>query len=75
MDKRKQTCLDAAQFVNRQYGSSVLSVEIKDQYFNLADVVTKPENKHLIENARKAYEKVGVPMKFVPMRGGTDGAQ
>lgn len=75
MDKRKQTCLDAAQFVNRQYGSSVLSVEIKDQYFNLADVVSKPENKHLIENARKAYEKVGVPMKFVPMRGGTDGAQ
>ncbi len=36
---------------------------------------TQAKNKHLIENARKAYEKVSVSMKFVPMRGGTDGAQ
>lgn len=75
MDKRKETCRAAAAFVNAQYGSEVVTIEIHDQYYNLSDVVTKPEHAHLIENARKAYEHIGVEMKCIPMRGGTDGSQ
>ena len=67
--------VDAAAYVNKQIGSEVLSVEIHDQYHNLADIVLKPEYAHLIENARTAYEKVGVAMTCIPMRGGTDGSQ
>ena len=41
----------------------------------MADVILKPENKHLIESARRAYKEVGVDMFYTAMRGGTDGAQ
>lgn len=75
VERRKQLMVDAAAYVNKQIGSEVLSVEIHDQYHNLADIVLKPEYAHLIENARTAYEKVGVEMTCIPMRGGTDGSQ
>lgn len=75
IEKRKQTMRDAAAFLNLQYGEEVLTVSDHDQYYNLADVITKPEYAHLIENARKAYASVGSEMKCIPMRGGTDGSQ
>ena len=53
----------------------VLSIDIHDQYRNMAEVITRPENALLIESARRAYEACGVTMRTVPMRGGTDGAQ
>jgi tripeptide aminopeptidase len=61
--------------VNAQFGTDVLSIEIHDQYRNLADVVCLPENAHLIENARSAYAAIGQEMTCIPMRGGTDGSQ
>ena len=33
-----------------------------------------PEHRHLIDNARAAYAKIGQEMTCIPMRGGTDGA-
>ncbi|MCH3947368.1 MAG: hypothetical protein LKE43_00820 [Olsenella sp.] len=58
-----------------QVGQPVLSIDIRDQYRNMAEVITRPENAHLIESARQAYAACGVTMRTVPMRGGTDGAQ
>jgi tripeptide aminopeptidase len=58
-----------------QVGQPVLSIDIRDQYRNMAEVITRPENAHLIESARRAYAACGVTMRTVPMRGGTDGAQ
>ena len=75
VEKRKKTMQDAVAFVNAQFGSEVLTVEIHDQYHNLADVVTKPEYAHLIDNAREAYAAIGEEMFCIPMRGGTDGSQ
>ena len=43
VERRKQLMVDAAAYVNKQIGSEVLSVEIHDQYHNLADIVLKPE--------------------------------
>ncbi|MGI6755113.1 MAG: peptidase T [Atopobiaceae bacterium] len=74
-EARKQLMSGAADFLNQRMGKEVVTVTIKDTYYNLADVVLKPENSHLIENARKAYEKIGQTMKCIPMRGGTDGSQ
>lgn len=75
VEKRKQTMRDAVAFVNAQFGSEVLTVDIRDQYHNLADVVTRPEYAHLIDNAREAYASIGQEMTCIPMRGGTDGSQ
>lgn len=75
MERRAQILRDAVQLVNAQFGTDVLSIEIHDQYRNLADVVCLPENAHLIENARSAYAAIGQEMTCIPMRGGTDGSQ
>lgn len=75
MERRAQILRDAVKLVNAQFGTDVLSIEIHDQYRNLADVVCLPENAHLIENARSAYAAIGQEMTCIPMRGGTDGSQ
>ena len=75
VEARKETMRRAVEFVNQTYGQEVLTIEIHDQYRNLADVVCKPEYRHLIDNAREAFASVGTEMECVPMRGGTDGSQ
>ena len=75
VEKRKQMMRDAVSYINYQFDSEVLTISVKDQYRNLADVITRPENEHLIENARIAYAAIGQEMTCIPMRGGTDGSQ
>ena len=75
VERREKIMRDAAALVNAQMGADVVSVEFKDQYRNLAEVICRPEYAHLIENARAAYAAVGQEMFCVPMRGGTDGSQ
>lgn len=75
VERREKIMRDAAALVNAQMGADVVSVEFKDQYRNLAEVICLPEYAHLIENARTAYAAVGQEMFCVPMRGGTDGSQ
>lgn len=75
VEARKQVMRTAAELVNRQYGREVIELDIRDQYHNLADVVTLPENAHLVTNARAAFEACGVEPFTTPMRGGTDGSQ
>ena len=65
----------AAQLINQQYARGAIEVDICDQYHNLAEIVTLPENAHLIANARVAFEACGVTPVTTPMRGGADGSQ
>jgi len=74
-EARKQLMVDAVALFNERMGRDVLSIDMHDQYRNLAEVVTLPQNAHLIERAREAYARVGYTMECVPMRGGTDGSQ
>jgi len=72
-EQRKQLFLDAAAFINGRYGEGTVSVSLKDSYYNMREVIM--ENFHLVENARKAYEDLGLPLlPPSPVRGGTDGA-
>ena len=75
VEARKDLMRAAAKLVNKQYGREVIEVSIRDQYHNLADVVTLPQNVHLVSNARSAFEQCGVRPFTTPMRGGTDGSQ
>lgn len=75
VERRKDLMRAAAALVNAQMGEGTLELAIHDQYHNLADVVCRPENAHLIDNARAAYAACGVEMTCIPMRGGTDGSQ
>lgn len=75
LEQRKEIMRKAVDMLNLRFGEDYLSIEIVDQYNNLADIVTKPEYSHLIDNARAAYATQGYDMKCIPMRGGTDGSQ
>lgn len=65
--------LSAAAFVNEEQGRDRVTVEIKQQYRNMAEVVADyPE---LIDEAKSAFADAGVEANVIPIRGGTDGAQ
>ncbi len=62
-----------AAFINAELGSERVTVEIKQQYRNMAEIVADyPE---LIELAKEAFTAAGVEPRVLPIRGGTDGAQ
>ena len=59
--------------VNLHYGAGTVTLTIKEQYRNMAEMVAP--HMHLIRNAEKAAEAVGVKADIHPIRGGTDGAR
>lgn len=65
----KQTC----DFINRKYNREIVSLELKDQYYNMKEKVEPVM--HIVETARKAIEMAGVEPDVIPIRGGTDGAR
>ena len=70
---RKQVLLDMAERLNAQYGQGTLTVELRDQYYNmLCQLEDKP---HITQIAKRAIEEACGFCTVVPIRGGTDGAQ
>ena len=70
---RKQVLLDMAERLNAQYGQGTLTVELRDQYYNmLCQLEDKP---HITQVAKRAIEEACGFCTVVPIRGGTDGAQ
>lgn len=59
--------------INKQYGEDIVSVVIKDQYFNMKEKIEPVI--HIVDIAQKAMEIADVKPIKKPIRGGTDGAQ
>ncbi len=64
------SCVDLLQ---KRYGEEVLTLTIKDQYFNMRKMVEP--HPQLIDKASRAMEMAGVKPLIKPIRGGTDGAR
>ena len=64
---------EIADAMNQKYGEGTVDLQIKEQYRNMAEKIRPCY--HLIENAKKACENVGIVPKIQPIRGGTDGAR
>ncbi len=62
-----------AAVLNRKYGEGVVTVELKDRYYNMREKIEPVM--HVVDIAFKAMEEAGVTPKVKPIRGGTDGAQ
>lgn len=71
-EKRKETMLRCAEFINTKWGEGTASVELRHQYYNMRKEVEP--HYHIIEKAVKAMEMNGIKPKIQPIRGGTDGA-
>ena len=72
-EQRKQNMLDWAEELNKKYGKGTITVELKDQYYNMREKVEPV--KYIIDIAFKAMEEAGVTPVIHAIRGGTDGAQ
>jgi len=72
-EQRKQVFADRVAFLQKKYGTDVLRLELKDQYFNMKEQVVPVF--HVVETARKAMEELGITPHVIPIRGGTDGAR
>ena len=73
VEKRKQYMLDAATLLNRRLGEGHVGLEIKDQYYNMREMIEPVF--HIVEDARQAMLALGIEPIIVPVRGGTDGSR
>lgn len=72
-EERKAFMLSIAEHINLKYGEGTVTVELKDQYYNMLEKITP--HMHLVDNARRAVESLGLTAVDTPVRGGTDGAR
>ncbi|WP_273420462.1 peptidase T [Veillonella caviae] len=63
----------AAQTLNDIYNREVCEVIVKDQYYNMYDVIK--DNMTCVEVAKSAMIKAGITPDCAPIRGGTDGSK
>ncbi|MBQ7623075.1 MAG: peptidase T [Bacteroidales bacterium] len=71
-EEKKQLMLDCCAEIDRRYGKGTASPVLKDQYYNMREMV-EPHYK-IVEIAEKAMRLSGVEPRIQPIRGGTDGA-
>ncbi len=71
--KRKELFKELAEKINSEYKEEIVSIDIRDQYYNMKEKVEPVI--HIVDIAEKAMEKAGVKSIIKPIRGGTDGAQ
>lgn len=72
-ENRKIFMKKVADSLAQKYGEDYISIEIKDQYYNMREKV-EPKM-HIIDVARQAMEELGIKPLVKPIRGGTDGAR
>ena len=70
--EQKQYFKDIEAKMNEKYNSVRVKVTIRDQYFNMKEIIDKYPDATLI--AKEAYKELGIEFIDDPIRGGTDGA-
>ena len=70
--ERKALLCRISETMQTKYPTAKVRLSLKDSYYNMEEKIRPCM--HLIENAKKACEAVGVTPVVSPIRGGTDGA-
>lgn len=70
---KKALLEDIAKQLNQKYGADTVVCEIKDSYYNMAEILK--DHMHLVDSAIEAAKEVGLTPSVSPVRGGTDGAR
>lgn len=72
-NQKKQLMLDNAAKMNELYGSSVVTIDLHDSYYNMGEVISKDMTP--VNVAKQAMENLGITPIIKPIRGGTDGSK
>jgi tripeptide aminopeptidase len=70
---RKEVIQKLTNAINEQYEREVITIEIKDQYFNMKEKVVPVM--HIVDIAEEAMKALDIKPLIKPIRGGTDGSQ
>ena len=72
-ENRKETFQEIADKMNQAYGQTRVDLVIKDQYYNMRQVIEK--DMMPVELAKEVMEDLGIVPVIEPIRGGTDGSK
>ena len=72
-EEKKDYFKKVCDYLNEKYGEGTFTLEMKDSYYNMKEMVEP--HMHLIDNAKKAMQELGIKPLIRPIRGGTDGAR
>ena len=72
-EAKKEFAANVAKKINEKYGKELVSVEIKDQYYNMGEIIK--DHMNVVEIAKKAMENLRIKPVIEPIRGGTDGSK
>ena len=72
LEKQKAEFEEARKAVLALYPTASIELEIGDDYRNMREIIDQcPE---VVERVNRAYDRLGYPKRWEPIRGGTDGA-
>lgn len=72
-EERKVFVEQLVKDINQRYPYEVIEVDIKDQYYNMAEVIEK--DMRPVDLAKEAFAALDIPAVIEPIRGGTDGSK
>lgn len=72
-ENRKATFQEIADKMNQAYGQTRVDLVIKDQYYNMRQVIEK--DMMPVELSKEVMEDLGIVPVIEPIRGGTDGSK
>lgn len=73
LEERKAFAAKVADQMNAKYGEGCVVATIKDQYYNMAEVLK--DHMDVVDLAKDAMEAVDIKPLIEPVRGGTDGSK
>ena len=71
-EDKKEFAREVAEKINKKYGQNTVEVIIKDQYYNMGDIIK--DHMYVVDIAREALENLNIKPIIKPIRGGTDGS-
>ncbi|TPR36000.1 peptidase T [Apilactobacillus micheneri] len=72
-NSRKKYFNKIAEEMNKQFDEPLINVDIKDQYYNMAEVIN--QDMTVVDLAKQAMNNINIKPDIFPVRGGTDGSK
>jgi tripeptide aminopeptidase len=71
--ERKKLMIETAAKLKKEFGEGAVTLEIKDQYFNMGEKIEPVME--IVNIMSDAFKNLNIEPNIVPVRGGTDGSQ
>ncbi|MBR4237234.1 peptidase T [bacterium] len=72
LESFKNAFLESKNIINKKYNKDLITVEIRDSYKNMKEVIDK--HPYTVDIVHEVYKEMNIPCVDWPIRGGTDGA-